>query len=275
MVYAGFWRRLCAHFIDLSILTLILNVVFIFIGIVVGINLIPNAEQRAAMQHHSSNRVVQKIIPVANDYATPYPEYSKPNAAPVTAAPTAAVPASSSDVAPAISPSATPASPDAPGAASVPSTSPDAQDMSEPVPYDGQGHHSMHMDEGNDDAEPSASQLLMMMTMMYGGLIILLIPVYIAIAIYHAAFVSGKWQATPGKRVMGCMVITKDGRRLKFMHALGRHIACILSSLTLLIGYFLIGWTRQKTGLQDLVAGTRVVRFKNSLPVIATSKDEV
>lgn len=104
------------------------------------------------------------------------------------------------------------------------------------------------------------------------GLMVILIYAFcfgVSIA-YHTFFIGSSLQATPGKRVMGCMVVTREGKRLSYLHAFGRHLACALSGLTLWIGYCLAGWTREKTALHDMIAGTRVVRVVSEPPVIAT-----
>lgn len=74
-----------------------------------------------------------------------------------------------------------------------------------------------------------------------------------------AWFLSSAWQATPGKRLCGLAVIRSDGSRLSFLRALGRSFAEILSALFLMLGFLMIGWTREKTGLHDLICDTRVV----------------
>ena len=79
---------------------------------------------------------------------------------------------------------------------------------------------------------------------------------------YNIVFVSGKWQATPGKRIVGIYIIREDGGCLSGWHAFGRYLSYILSSLILCIGFMMIGWTDQKKGLHDIVAGTRVVYGK-------------
>jgi hypothetical protein len=67
------------------------------------------------------------------------------------------------------------------------------------------------------------------------------------------------WQATPGKRLCGIYITRADGRMINGWLAFGRISAATLSLIPLCIGFFMIGWTRQKTGLHDLVCRTRVV----------------
>lgn len=85
-----------------------------------------------------------------------------------------------------------------------------------------------------------------------------LIGLLIGIA-YFVGFESSSWQATPGKRAIGMIVVDKSGRRITPGRALGRYFAKILSGLVLLIGYIMIAFTERKEGLHDMIAGTLVV----------------
>ena len=76
---------------------------------------------------------------------------------------------------------------------------------------------------------------------------------------YNVSFNSGKWQATPGKRLLGLYIVTLTGEPVSPWLAFGRWAAYMLDGLTLDIGFLMIGWTREKTGLHDLLCGTRVV----------------
>lgn len=84
------------------------------------------------------------------------------------------------------------------------------------------------------------------------------IGLFIGIA-YFAGFESSSWQATPGKRAMGMVVVDTNGRRITLGKAIGRYFAKILSALILLIGYIMIAFTERKQGLHDLIVGTLVV----------------
>jgi uncharacterized RDD family membrane protein YckC len=77
--------------------------------------------------------------------------------------------------------------------------------------------------------------------------------------LYYALFESSKKQATLGKMVLGIKVVTYDGGRISFGRATGRYFAKILSSLILMIGYIMAGFTEKKQALHDMVAGTLVV----------------
>jgi len=77
--------------------------------------------------------------------------------------------------------------------------------------------------------------------------------------IYYVYFPASRWQATPGKRICRIYIIRVDGGRVTAWLALGRLLAYLVSALPLFLGYFMIGWTKQKTALHDLICGTRVV----------------
>lgn len=76
---------------------------------------------------------------------------------------------------------------------------------------------------------------------------------------YFAGFESSSWQATPGKRAMGMIVVDTNGARISLGKAVGRYFAKILSGMILLIGYIMIAFTARKQGLHDLIVGTLVV----------------
>jgi len=78
--------------------------------------------------------------------------------------------------------------------------------------------------------------------------------------LYWALMQSSKRQATLGKALCGLKVGGPNGERLSVARALGREAAKIISSLTLLIGFIIAAFTRNKQALHDLVATTYVVR---------------
>jgi uncharacterized RDD family membrane protein YckC len=78
--------------------------------------------------------------------------------------------------------------------------------------------------------------------------------------LYEALLTSSSKQATIGKMALGLKVTDLQGQRLTFARATGRYFAKILSSITLLIGYIIAGFTARKQALHDFVAGTYVIR---------------
>ena len=90
--------------------------------------------------------------------------------------------------------------------------------------------------------------------------------VYIALAfvgqwLYDALLTSSSWQGTIGKRVLRLRVVDEAGNRIGFGRATGRFFAKILSSMFFCIGFIMIGFTERKTGLHDMLAGTKVLRY--------------
>jgi uncharacterized RDD family membrane protein YckC len=77
--------------------------------------------------------------------------------------------------------------------------------------------------------------------------------------VYHVAFVGGCGQ-TPGRMATGITVIRRDGRSVGYVRALVRCVGGCLSLLTL--GFASVGLfvSRERRGLADWLAGTRVVR---------------
>jgi len=81
----------------------------------------------------------------------------------------------------------------------------------------------------------------------------------IVAAVYYAGQESSAAQATLGKRLVGIKVVDLQGRRLSFMHALGRWVAAAASYMTLYIGFLLAAFTQKKQALHDMIASTYVV----------------
>lgn len=80
--------------------------------------------------------------------------------------------------------------------------------------------------------------------------------------LYCALFEAGKWQATPGKRLLGVYVTDLNGQRISFGRASGRYFSKFISSLIFGIGYIIAGLTQNKQALHDKIASTLVFRGK-------------
>jgi uncharacterized RDD family membrane protein YckC len=87
--------------------------------------------------------------------------------------------------------------------------------------------------------------------------------------LYWALMQSSKQQATIGKALCGLKVGGPNGERISAPRALGREAAKIISSLTLLIGFVIAAFTRNKQALHDFVASTYVVRASEGKIVAA------
>ncbi len=82
--------------------------------------------------------------------------------------------------------------------------------------------------------------------------------------VYFALCESSPWQATVGKLALGIRVTDLQGNRISIPRALGRYPAKFLSTLILCIGFLMVGWTRRKQGLHDMIAGTLVLNGRAS-----------
>ncbi|WP_165967432.1 RDD family protein [Luteimonas aestuarii] len=77
---------------------------------------------------------------------------------------------------------------------------------------------------------------------------------------YFVAFEASRWQATPGKRVLGLRVVDACGGRLRLPRVAWRHAAGALSWLSLNIGHAMAALPPQRRALHDAIAQARVVQ---------------
>jgi uncharacterized RDD family membrane protein YckC len=80
--------------------------------------------------------------------------------------------------------------------------------------------------------------------------------------LYFALLESSERGATLGKMAVGLRVVTDQGQRLSFAHALGRYLAKFVSALILGIGFLMVAFTERKRGLHDMIASTLVVKAR-------------
>jgi uncharacterized RDD family membrane protein YckC len=78
--------------------------------------------------------------------------------------------------------------------------------------------------------------------------------------LYYSLMETSKFQGTLGKMALGLIVTDMSGQPITFGRATGRYFGKFISSLTLLIGYMMAGWTQQKQALHDMMAGCLVLR---------------
>lgn len=81
--------------------------------------------------------------------------------------------------------------------------------------------------------------------------------------LYYGFMESSRYQATLGKQLMGLQVTTNQGERLTFLNAFSRFLAGYISVIPLGLGFFMIGWTKKKQGLHDILANSLVVKITN------------
>lgn len=78
--------------------------------------------------------------------------------------------------------------------------------------------------------------------------------------IYSPVMDSSPKQGTLGKMMMGIAVTNKSGRRVNFRQASTRHACKVFSYVTLCIGFFMAGFTKNKQALHDIIAKCFVIR---------------
>ncbi len=78
--------------------------------------------------------------------------------------------------------------------------------------------------------------------------------------LYFAFLESSAWQGTVGKKALGLEVTDLGGHRISFGRASGRFFGKFISSMILLIGYIMAGFTEKKQALHDMMAGCLVIR---------------
>ena len=79
---------------------------------------------------------------------------------------------------------------------------------------------------------------------------------------YYAGFHSSARQATPGKSALGIKVTNLAGERIGIVGGIIRYFAVWLSAITLMIGFVMAAFTRNRQALHDVVARTLVVNAK-------------
>jgi uncharacterized RDD family membrane protein YckC len=82
----------------------------------------------------------------------------------------------------------------------------------------------------------------------------------VLVILYYSFMESSKYQATIGKLVLGLKVTDESGGKLDFIKALVRNLCKIVSSMILMIGYIIAGFTAKKQALHDIIAKTLVVK---------------
>jgi predicted Zn finger-like uncharacterized protein len=77
--------------------------------------------------------------------------------------------------------------------------------------------------------------------------------------LYFAIMESSSKQGTLGKMILGIKVTDLYGNAISFGKATLRHFSKIISTIILLVGYLMVGFTAKKQALHDMIAGCLVV----------------
>lgn len=84
---------------------------------------------------------------------------------------------------------------------------------------------------------------------------------------YHVAMWT--WKGTTiGGIICRLKVVRLDGRQVDFGAALVRSLAAFFSAVALGLGFFWVGWTREKQSWHDMIAGTVIARVPQSIHLV-------
>lgn len=79
---------------------------------------------------------------------------------------------------------------------------------------------------------------------------------------YFIFLTSSKSQASFGKQLVGIYVVDHQGKKLSILRSFIRYICYFFSYITLFLGFFMAGWTKNKTALHDMISRTYVLYGK-------------
>ncbi|MEF3082155.1 RDD family protein [Luteimonas sp. SMYT11W] len=82
--------------------------------------------------------------------------------------------------------------------------------------------------------------------------------------VWFTGFEGSRWQATPGKRLLGLQVVDDDGLPPGYVRAGLRTAAGLLSWVSLNIGHLMAARAPRYQALHDRIAGTHVVRLTDA-----------
>ena len=110
-------------------------------------------------------------------------------------------------------------------------------------------------------ADPTLHAAVLALTAALTRLLVLPMLAFAVLSLaWFAGFEGGRWQATPGKRLLGLQVIDDDGLPPRVLRAGLRQAAGLLSWLSLNLGHALAAVPPRHQALHDRIAGVRVVR---------------
>jgi len=82
--------------------------------------------------------------------------------------------------------------------------------------------------------------------------------------LYYPFFESSAMSATPGKALLGMLILTESGQRIPFKAAVVRYFSKYLSMILLFIGYFMQLFTARRQTLHDMISETVVVNQESA-----------
>ena len=82
----------------------------------------------------------------------------------------------------------------------------------------------------------------------------------VVMAVPAALCLASRWQATPGKKMFGLVVVADDLGPPGFRRSLTRELGKVPASLALCLGLLAIAWRADRRAWYDVWAGTRVMK---------------
>jgi uncharacterized RDD family membrane protein YckC len=80
------------------------------------------------------------------------------------------------------------------------------------------------------------------------------------VAMLYTVYFVTRYEATPGKRLLGLRVVRADGGRLGGLKSFGRFWGEQVTGLTFFAGYVMAAFDQEKRALHDFICDTRVVK---------------
>jgi len=84
----------------------------------------------------------------------------------------------------------------------------------------------------------------------------------IVVVIVDAVLPATKLMASPGKAILGMVIVDADSKRLRFGKSFGRHSAKFVSLLTV-FGFLMPLWDKKRQALHDKICATYVVKKRS------------
>lgn len=101
--------------------------------------------------------------------------------------------------------------------------------------------------------------LIMLIPAMLMGWLIPYAGGFLIAILYKPVFEASPLMGTPGKAMMGMVVVSESGARLTVKQAFIRYFCSILSGFVLFIGYFMNLFTAKRQTLHDIIAESVVI----------------
>jgi len=102
-------------------------------------------------------------------------------------------------------------------------------------------------------------QIILSLTILVDWYLYLILSVFAAF-LYYGIFEGSTLSATPGKKLLGIIVLDEQGNRLTYEKAFLRSLCRFLSSLLLGIGFWMALFSEDNKALHDKLAGTFVAK---------------